>query len=342
MDILNNSNLSILPLEILMYVLKYTDVITVSKLSCVNKYFNNMINDNLWNIIDKLYKHTDTILIPKTIQTYNKYLYLVDWNNIIMYNQQHNKIIHEDVIIWIPDIQDLHIIAVYQTLTEKTIRMLYNKIDRSILLSKQIVPLDIIYYIISSSHDISVTDWFNIWLYQKVDCAFVTTFFDKVEWHALSMNKEVVSVDFINMFGKYIIWQEFTKHSIHENILKYYIDKFDFICWNNISRYTELSDTFMKLHLQNLDLGTLIRYQSIPPTLLEEIVENFNDNDIDFYMQNIGTYQKISKKFICRYKYYLPLRVLIRNKHIPRSDIHTIYGNISRISTIEFNNLFLQ
>jgi hypothetical protein len=299
-----------------------------------------MINDNLWTIIDNLYKQTGTILIPKNIQTYKKYRYLVDWNNIIMYNQQYNKIIPEDVIIWIPDIQDLQIIAVYQSLSENTIRMLYNKIDWSILLSKQIVPLDIIYHIVNSS-ELSVTDWFNIWLYQKVDCAFVTTFFNKVEWHALSMNKEVVSVDFINMFGKYIIWQEFTKHSIHENILEYYIDKFDFICWNNISRYTELSDRFMKRYLKQLDLGTLIRYQSISQTLLDEIVDNFNDNDVDFYMQNIGMYQKISKKFIIRYKYYLPLRVLIRNKHIPRSDIHTIYGNISRISTIEFDNLFL-
>lgn len=327
---LNNNNIYSLPLEMLISILKYTDVITVSNLSCANKYFNNTINNNLWGIIDKLHKHTDTILIPKTIRTYNKYRYLVDWNNIIMYNQQHNKIIPEDVIIWIPDIQDLQTIAVYQTLSEKIIRMLYNRIEWSTLLSKQLIPLDIIYYIVNSQNDtwsLSNADWFNIWSYQKVDCAFVTRFIDKVEWYALSTNKEMVSFDFINMFGKHIVWQEFTKHSIHENILEYYTDKFDFVCWNNISRYTELSDAFMKLHLKNLDIGTLIRYQSISQTLLDEMVNNFNDTDIDFYMQNIGTYQKISRQFITRFKYCLSLRVLIRNKLIPRSDIHNIYGD---------------
>lgn len=323
----NSTNIYNLPLEMLIYILKYTDVITVNNLSCVNKYFNNTINKNLWMIIDKLHKHTDTILIPKTIWTYNKYRYLVDWNNIIMYNQQHNKVIPEDVIVWIPDIQDLQTIAVYQSLSEDTIYRLYNKIEWSTLLSKQIVPLDIIYYIINSQGNISATDWFNIWSYQKVDCAFVINFLDKVEWYALSTNKEIVSIDFINMFGKHIVWQEFTKHSIHENILEYYIDKFDFVCWNNISRYTELSNAFMKLYLKNLDIGTLIRYQSISQTLLDEIVDNFNDSDIDFYMQNIGTYQKISKPFIVRFKMYLPLRVLIRNKSIPRSYIHDIYGD---------------
>jgi lipoate synthase len=83
----------------------------------------------------------------------------------------------------------------------------------------------------------------------------------------------------------------------------------------------------MKLHLKNLDIGTLIRYQSISQTLLDEMVNNFNDTDIDFYMQNIGTYQKISRQFITRFKYCLSLRVLIRNKLIPRSDIHNIYGD---------------
>lgn len=329
-----NENNIWLPLETWMHILKFTDIVTMSNLCCVNQYFNNMINNNLWMIIDKLHKYTDTILIPKTIWTFNKYRYLIDWNSIIMYNQQHNKIIPEDVILWIPDIQDLQTIAVYQTLSEETITMLYDKIDWSTLLSKQIVPIDIIYYIVNSQNDtwsLSNADWFNIWAYQKLDCAFVTRFLDQAEWHALSSNKEMVSFDFISMFGENIIWQEFTKHSIHENILEFYIHKFDFVCWNNISRYTELSNEFMKRHLKNLDIGTLIRYQSISQPLLDEIVNNFNDTDIDFYMQNIGTYQKLSKQFIQRFKTYLPLRVLIRNKWIPRSQIHSIYGNIFSI-----------
>jgi hypothetical protein len=322
------------PLEILINVLKFTDVLTVSKLCCVNKHFNNTISSNLWMIIDELNKQTDTILIPKTIYTYNKYRYLIDWNNIIMYNQSHNKNIPEDVIVWIPDIHDLQNIITYQTLSEETIRAVYQKTEWSTLLLKQTVPLDIIYNIIAWQSDqstiwfLSTNDWFNIWSYQKVDCEFVSRFLDKVEWYALSSNKEVVSFDFISKFGDQIIWQEFTKHGIHENILEFYVNKFDFICWNNISRYTELSDRFIRLYLKYLDIGTLIRYQSLSNDLLNEIVDNFNDFDKDFYMQNIGTYQKISRTFIERYKSYLPLRVLIRNKLVPRSYIHNIYGSI--------------
>lgn len=325
------TNIDYLPFETLVHILKYTDVKTLGNLCSVNKYFNNIISVNLWMIIDSLYKYTDTILIPKTIWTYNKYRYLIDWNTIIMYNQQHNMTIPEDVVIWIPDIQDLQMIAAYQTLSEETITILYDRIEWSTLLSKQSVPINIIYYIIDSQTDIwslSNADWFNIWSYQKLDCDFVTRYFDKVEWHALSSNKEIVSFDFISKFGEHIVWQEFTKHSIHENILEYYIHKFDFICWNNISRYTELSDKFMKCHLKHLDIGSLIRYQSISDQLLNEIVDNFSDTDMDFYMPNIATYQNLSQPFVEKYKMYLPLRALIRNKWVAKSIIHKIYGHI--------------
>lgn len=320
-----------IPLEILINILKFTDVKTVSNLCCINKYFNDTISRNLWIIIDKLYIYTDTVLIPNTIWTYNKYRYLVDWNNIIMYNQQCNKSIPDDIVLWIPDIQDLQTIAIYQTLSEYTIRIIYPKVEWGTLLLKQTVPLDIIDLIIHSQNNdwqLSNIDWCNIWLFQKVDCDFISRYLDKVEWHALSSNKEVVSIEFISKYGNQIIWQEFTKHSIHENILEFYIDKFDFICWNNISRYTELSESFMKSYLKHLDIGTLIRYQSLSEGFLDEIVYNFNDSDKEFHMQSIGTYQKISKQFIERHKYYLPLRVLIRNKHIPRSYIHSIHGSI--------------
>ena len=79
----------------------------------------------------------------------------------------------------------------------------------------------------------------------------------------MSGNKSIVSVDFIRYFSNDIIWQEFTRHGIHEEILESYIEKFDLICWNNISRYTELSNRFIIDNIVNLEFDLLIRYQTL-------------------------------------------------------------------------------
>jgi len=319
------------PIEILSKILKYTDVITISKMSCLNHYFNRVIDRNLWFLIDNLNYHTKTILLPNTIFTYHKYRYLIDWGDIILYNQDHGLIIPDNVIQWIEDIVDLEMICVYQKLSDDTIRLLYPRISPSSLLLKQDVPLDIINYMIHSQNEtwtLSPSDWYNICHYQNIDCQFVDDNLENIQWHPLSCNKNIVSYDFIYKYGNNIIWQEFTKHGIHESVLDYFVDKFDFICWNNISRFTQLSDNFLKTYLQHLDRSTILRYQQIPEQLLIEIVESFNDFDKDFYFQTIATYQKLSFDFIKKYKSYLSLRAIIRNKNIRKSIIHELYSKI--------------
>jgi hypothetical protein len=319
-----------LPVDILINIIKHTNVPTISKMNCINRNFNQIIDNYLWELVDNLITHTDTVLIPKTIETFKKYRYLVDWSNIILYNQNANKTIPEYVIKWIPDKIDLDMICVYQTFSDDLIRHIYPKVSKSSLLSKQVLPLDILYSIVDSENDLGqllVTDWFNIWQFQKIDIDFIKRYINNIDWYNLSFNKNVISYDFIWEFGDNIIWEEFTKHGIHENILVHFIHKFSYISWINICRYTELSDDFIVKYLVYLDISSILRYQKISETLLQTIISSFDDFDIEFHFQSIGIYQKLSKNFIKQYKQHLPFRVIIRNKNIKKSIIHEIYSN---------------
>ena len=140
-----------IPIELWTNIFKYSNVSTISKCNCLNRYFNNIIDNNLWMLIDNLYNFTDSILIPKTINTFYKYRYLVDWGDIILYNQQFDLTIPEDVILWIPDNVDLEAVVLYQSLSENVIRHIYHRVSWSTLLANQHVPLDIIYGIIQDT-----------------------------------------------------------------------------------------------------------------------------------------------------------------------------------------------
>ena len=338
MEIISNSDvnsniiyrLDNLPVDIVIHIMKYTNVPTISKMNYANRHFNQIIDNSIWELVDNLITDTDTILIPKTIETFKKYRYLVDWSNIMLYNRENNTTIPEDVIKWIPDNIDLDMICVYQTFSEDLIRHIYLKVSHGSLIAKQVLPLDILYSIVDTQNDLgqlSSIDWDNIWEYQKVDVNFIKRYIDNINWYNLSFNKEVISYDFIREFGENLIWEEFTKHGIHENILIYFIHKFNWVSWINICRYTELSNDFIVQYLDHLDMSSLLRYQKLSETLIEKIISNFDDFDKDFHFQSIGTYQKLSKNFIKRYKEYLPLRIIIRNKKIKRSIIHEIYSN---------------
>ena len=319
-----------LPVDILINIMKYTNVPTISKMNYVNRHFNTLIDNYIWELVDNLITDADTILIPKTIDTFKKYRYLVDWSNIILYNKENNTTIPEDVIKWIPDKIDLDMICVYQTFSEDLIRHIYLKVSYSSLLSKQVLPLDILYSIVDSHNDLgqlSSVDWENICEYQKVDIDFIKRYRDNINWYNLSFNKEMISYDFICEFGDNLIWEEFTKHGIHENILVHFIHKFNWVSWINICRYTELSNDFIVQYLDHLDMSSILRYQKLSETLIQTIISNFNDFDKEFHFQSIGIYQKLSKDFIKTYKEYFPLRIIIRNKNIKRSIIHEIYSN---------------
>lgn len=327
----SNEIVKLLPSEMWSEIFKYTDIKSLSNLICTNTFFKNMIYNQFWYTIDNIIKHNIKSidgLIPATIQTFNKYIYLVDWSTIVLHNQNNNKKIPESTIVWISNNIDLQIISTYQKFSDDLIRQIYHKISYKTLLSSQSIPDDILNILIEKNI-FTHQDWYNVWEKHPIDYNFLISNIDNVQWHPLSSNKNIVCYEIIQNYGENIIWQEFTKHSINESILQLFTHKFDFICWSNIVRFTELSDKFIKNNLKHLDVGSLIRYQSLSKDLLNDIVSKFTETDFFFYFISILSYQEISKDFLLKYFNIEPrqtmLRALVKNKKVPRSLLHELY-----------------
>ena len=80
----------------------------------------------------------------------------------------------------------------------------------------------------------------------------------------------------------------------------------------------------MKMFLSLLDLDFIFRFQRMSEELLTSIIENFS-MDEHYYFEIIGLNQIMSKKFIIKYKNFLKLNTLIRNKNISRKLLSTIF-----------------
>jgi hypothetical protein len=70
-----------IPNEIWLNVFKHIDIKTMSSLMCSNKFFNKIIEESLWDIIDNM--NNSGIFIPKNMETYRKYVYCVDWTTML-------------------------------------------------------------------------------------------------------------------------------------------------------------------------------------------------------------------------------------------------------------------
>ena len=219
-------------------------------------------------------------------------------------------------------------ISSYQEFSHNLIYKLINKISCKNLLNNQDLPIDILCLFIDSVNVFNNADWFTIWSKQTVNFDFIVKYEEYIQWHPLCGNKSCVSFEFINKYHSKIIWPEFTKHSINEKILEKFINHFDFISWNNISRYTQLSDEFIKKYILYLDLGCIFRYQILSSELLNTLTESFTNDEFVFnFRESICLYQKLTSEFIIKYKDKISIKHLIRNKHIPKAILHYIYGN---------------
>ena len=319
-----------LPVEIWIHIFKYIDLPTLSVLNYTNTFFYKIISRDKWFFIDNMNNNFNlnaNVHVPLTKETFLNYKYCIDWSQIILKNESTGNKIPENVIEWIEDKQDLEIISTYQKISNNLINKLFNKISYKNLINHQDLPLNILYQIANNDVNLNNTDWYVIWSKQKIDFNFIVSNINNVQWHPLSGNRHSVSFELINQYYDKIVWQEFTKHSINENILEKFIHKFDFICWNNISRFTELSNNFITKYITYLDLGSVFRYQKLSSELLYNLVDSFTLDEFEYYFQSICLYQKLSSDFIIKYKDKITLKFLIRNRNIPRSVLSFIYEN---------------
>lgn len=309
-----------LPNELLLNILKYLDVYTLSKFQCINKQIYQKINHiNKWYIIDYMINPDYYKLIPKNKMTFDNYRLCIDWKELIV----QKCYIPEDVIEWIDDFADITVISIYQPFSKNLLEKVYSKISVSCLLYHQILPIDILYTFVELV-DLTTTDWYYISLKQQIDDAFIEKYIDKIQWNPLSQNINIVNYKIIETYHDKLIWQELTKHGVNEYILYKHIGYFDFICWSNISQFSVLSNEFIKTFLSFLDLDVIFRFQRISKELLCSIVQNFTSEEY-YYFESIGLNQDLSKDFILLYKEYLPLKILIRNKNLSRKTLSEIF-----------------
>jgi hypothetical protein len=313
------------PNEILINVFKYLDVKCLSNLYRTNKKLCQKIKFiNKWKIIDDMFNADYLKLVPKTKETFNNYRFCIDWKELII----QKCIIPEEVIEWIEKYSDIAIISIYQNFSENLLRKVYNKnnnkISHSCLLSHQFLPIDTLHDIIETK-ELSNTDWYYISSKQKIDLSFIEKYYDKIQWNPLSQNINIINCKVIDKYHDKLVWQELTKHGINEYILIKYIGYFDFICWSNISQYSILSYKFIKMFLLFLDLDIIFRFQKISDELLNSIVENFTKNEYH-YFESIGLNQCLSSDFVIKYKDFLPVNILIRNKNISRNLLFALYN----------------
>jgi len=309
-----------LPVEIWFVILKDISLLDLSKLMCVNRYLYKLISCNKWKFIDNL-DNESCNLIPKTRETFENFKLVVDWVGILLENKSNKNYIPDYVIEWIDDREILKYMCIYQSFSELIIRKMFEKINWKLLLLYQYkIPLDLIYYIVET-YDLLDEDWNLIWLNENLDLNFITKYINKVRWHVISSNKEIISIDLIKKYGDRLIIHELTKHGINERIVTHYLSKMDMICWTNVSQFTKLSMEFIRRHIDKLNLQFILNYQAIDECFLEELVENVGDFDKPMFFQSVALNQKLSKNFILKYKGDLCIKNLIRNKKVLRNDI---------------------
>ena len=313
-------NIDCIPNEIIIQIIKHLNVRNLSTLFYLNKTFNEKLNDlDKWYLIDAMNNAEYSKLIPKTKETYINYRYCINWNELIIRKCK----IPEDVIQWIENKTDVSVISIYQDFSTNLLYKIYHLISYKTLLSHQILPIDILYDIIQNN-SLGSHEWYHICSKQKLDINFIKTYIDFIQWNPLSQNKHIINHEIINTYHNKLVWQELTKHGVNEYILIKYTEYFDFICWSNISQYSVLSSYFIHTFLHFLDLEIIFRFQKISDQLLNIIVENFSDIESS-YFQSIGLNQNLSKNFIIKYKNFLPINILIRNKNIKRKLLHDIF-----------------
>lgn len=321
-----------LPNEIWYDIFKYLDIKNLSILTQLSKFYCNKFIQNKWSLIDIM--HNTKSYIPLTKETYLNYFYTIDFDSIII-GKRH---IPNNVIHYMCDVENLHSelksICIYQTISDDNLlKRIYKIVEWKILLKYQCLPIDILYDIIANNN-ISNIDWHNIWSKQKLTFDFILANENNIEWHALSSNKDSISFDLVKKFHDKLIWQEITKHGIHEQIICQFIHKMDFFCWMNISQFTELSEQFIKLYIDKLQPSTIIRFQNLSENYLLELKRIYFDleieeGDVSLFYQLISLHQKLSRDFIKYHKNMLYLRMMIRNKKIARQDLHIVYDTHS-------------
>jgi len=310
----------LLPNEVLFQVLKYSNLRDLSSFIQINRHINQVIERHKWDIIDDMYDRG--IFIPKTLETYKEYIYCIDWGLYVINDIQ----IPEDVIVTLNQHIDFSLITTKQKLSPRLLKIYYMRIPLYNLLEYQKVPVELLHTLVNM-YTLSMEQWRTLWKNQPVDLYFMQAYEDKIDWHAISENKDALSINTLQHYGERFIWPEITKLGLHESIIEIFMHKMNLFTWINVSYYSKLSKGFIIKYYQNLNTLALFNSQEMDEELIIFLLDNSDPSEHYQYWNKVASNQRIGRHFIITHKHHLLLQLLIRNKKIKRADLKAVYGN---------------
>lgn len=322
------TNGGVLPIELWLHILEFTDVRTVSKMCCVNMFFNQLVAQHRWEIVDHIISRSDNIeiVIPATSETYKAYSYIVDFHNVLLSTQSRKPRLSTDVLYAIleENLYDLNVLGQCCTYSEGFISSKWMHMDTEILARCQILPLSLITCLMERYNENPValartTDM--ICQHQMIPLWLIDRFPECINWHALSQNKETLTVEVIRKYRNKLVWPEVTKHGLVEDYIVEFMNHLTEFCWRNISCYSRLSDDFIIQNRKRLHTQSLLVFQKMQCSTIIQLIAPGGDDVWDLASQH----QSLTYDFIKKYKRQLNLRKLITNKDISRRHLYNVF-----------------
>jgi hypothetical protein len=315
--------LSSLPIELWHLIFTYIDLKDLSSIMCTNKFFKKIIQNERYNIIDSFNCGNKRVCIPQNIETYEAYKYCIDMTTIIFNKHKLSDIAIDNL----NELVDFNLLCTSQQLSDIILYKYYNRIQLKNLICYQKLPLDLFKFVLESSSNIfESNDWYHMCKIQPFTIEIIKKYYHNINWHSLSLNKEILTFDIISNYSDKLVWQDLTALGLCEEIILLNIDKICSICWSNISMCSRLSIEFIRKYFNYLNAMALFTCQTLDELFIEEIIELSFIDEQEFLWNKAASCQSLSKDFILRHVAKLPIHLLIRNCKIKRAVLKEVFG----------------
>lgn len=314
-----------LPNEMLFLVCRELDVVSLSQLAKTCKMFNGLIDSNRYEIIDDMSTHPGTP-IPLSVPTYEKFKYIIDFPTILTSDPHVD--VPDETIFAFQDIIDFNTLCKNQKLSTNVLRHFYRRMSIVNVLHYQKIPPDILEHVLDDvRHVLDNHGWYLVCKNQPLTLEFITKYNGHIDWHALSQNKDIMSLEILERYESRLHWVELSNLGLSEEIITRFLHKLDHsICWNHIAFTSKLSSSFVKQFHDKLPTMALLSCQQLEEETIEIIVQETTAHRPQDLWNKAACTQRLSPDFIARHKDVLHVKYLVRNKLIKRKVLQRIYG----------------